>query len=126
MHYKCTLTSRAPMTGKRIQREKRTILSMIALYEKRCPAALRDEQHYQALQQYAQKRLERCVFGEEKPACKQCPVHCYQPAKREEMKQIMRWAGPRMLWRHPILTLRHLIDDRRPVPPLPEKYRPKK
>ncbi|MDI8106979.1 nitrous oxide-stimulated promoter family protein, partial [Salmonella enterica subsp. enterica serovar Anatum] len=42
----------------------------------------------------------------EKPACKQCPVHCYQPAKREEMKQIMRWAGPRMLWRHPVLTVR--------------------
>lgn len=66
------------------------------------------------------------MFGEEKPACKQCPVHCYQPAKREEMKQIMRWAGPRMLWRHPILTVRHLIDDKRPVPELPEKYRPKK
>ena len=41
------------------------------------------------------------------------------------MKQVMRWAGPRMLWRHPILTIRHLIDDRRPVPELPEKYRPK-
>ena len=53
-------------------------------------------------------------------------MHCYQPAKREEMKQIMRWAGPRMLWRHPILTVRHLIDDKRPVPELPEKYRPKK
>ena len=37
------------------------------------------------------------------------------------MKQIMRWAGPRMLWRHPILTVRHLIDDKRPVPELPEK-----
>ena len=36
------------------------------------------------------------------------------------MKRIMRWAGPRMLWRHPILTIRHLIDDRRPVPELPE------
>lgn len=74
----------------------------------------------------AKKRLDKCVFGEEKPACKQCPVHCYQPAKREEMKQIMRWAGPRMLWRHPILTVRHFIDDKRPVPELPEKYRPKK
>jgi hypothetical protein len=41
------------------------------------------------------------------------------------MKQVMRWAGPRMLWRHPILTVRHLIDDKRPVPALPEKYRRK-
>ena len=69
-----------------------------------------EPEHYEALFVYAQKRLDKCVFGEEKPACKQCPVHCYQPAKREEMKQIMRWAGPRM---HPILA----SSD--PVPELP-------
>ncbi|MCG5127768.1 nitrous oxide-stimulated promoter family protein [Enterobacter mori] len=114
------------MSGKRISREKETIAKMIALYEKRCPQASQEEGHYQALTAYADKRLDKCVFGEEKPACKQCPVHCYPSAKREEMKQVMRWAGPRMLWRHPILTIRHLIDDRRSVPELPEKYRPKK
>ncbi|AST81178.1 TPA: nitrous oxide-stimulated promoter family protein [Citrobacter farmeri] len=114
------------MSGKRIAREKMTIKKMIALYESLCPQASDESGHYDALFAYAQKRLDRCVFGEEKPACKQCPVHCYQPAKREEMKQIMRWAGPRMLWRHPILTVRHLIDDKRPVPTLPEKYQRKK
>ena len=88
---------------------------MIDLYQAKCPQASAEPEHYEALFAYAQKRLDKCVFGE-KPACKQCPVHCYQPAKREEMKQIMRWAGPRMLWRHPILTVRHLIDDKRPVP----------
>uniref|UniRef100_A0A8H9YNG3 Nitrous oxide-stimulated promoter family protein n=1 Tax=Pseudomonas tritici TaxID=2745518 RepID=A0A8H9YNG3_9PSED len=113
------------MSGKRISREKETINKMIALYETQCPQASREPGHYQALNAYADKRLDKCVFGDEKPACKQCPVHCYQPAKREEMKQVMRWAGPRMLWRHPILTVRHLIDDRRPVPELPEKCRPK-
>ncbi|UJD95861.1 nitrous oxide-stimulated promoter family protein [Lelliottia amnigena] len=112
------------MSGKRISREKETISKMIALYETQCPQASRDPGHYQALNAYADKRLDKCVFGEEKPACKQCPVHCYQPAKREEMKQVMRWAGPRMLWRHPLLTVRHLIDDLRPVPELPEKCRP--
>ena len=114
------------MSGKRISREKLTIKKMIDLYQAKCPQASAEPGHYEALFVYAQKRLDKCVFGEEKPACKQCPVHCYQPAKREEMKQIMRWAGPRMLWRHPILTVRHLIDDKRPVPELPEKYRPKK
>ena len=53
---------------------------MIALYEKQCPEASQEEGHYQALNAYADKRLDKCVFGEEKPACKQCPVHCYQPA----------------------------------------------
>ncbi|ECH0852631.1 nitrous oxide-stimulated promoter family protein [Salmonella enterica subsp. enterica serovar Typhimurium] len=114
------------MPGKRIAREKLTIKKMIALYESQCPQASTVQGHYDALFAYAQKRLDKCVFGEEKPACKQCPVHCYQPAKREEMKQIMRWAGPRMLWRHPVLTVRHLIDDKRSVPELPEKYQRKK
>ncbi|QPR27294.1 nitrous oxide-stimulated promoter family protein [Edwardsiella hoshinae] len=109
--------------GKRLQREKLTIQRMIALYQSSAPAALAEPSHYQQLYQYACARLDRCPFGEQKPACKQCPIHCYQPAKREEMKAIMRWAGPRMLWRHPILTLRHLHDDRRPVPALPERKR---
>ncbi|RKQ39785.1 nitrous oxide-stimulated promoter family protein [Enterobacter sp. R1(2018)] len=114
------------MSEKRIQREKKTIQKMLRLYEQSHPQADKDPQHYQDLFSYASKRLDRCVFGEEKPACKQCPVHCYQPARREEMKKIMRWAGHRMLFRHPLLTILHLIDDRRPVPPLPEKYQRKK
>lgn len=114
------------MTGKRISREKLTIYKMITLYERSNPDAIAEPAHYQALYEYAVKRLDKCVFGEEKPACKQCPVHCYQPVKREEMKKIMRWAGPRMLWHHPILAILHLIDDKRPVPLLPEKYQRKK
>lgn len=113
------------MTGKRIPREKLTIYKMIALYERSNPDAVSEPSHYRALYEYAVKRLDKCVFGEDKPACKQCPIHCYQPVKREEMKQIMRWAGPRMLWNHPILAILHLIDDKRPVPPLPEKYQRK-
>ena len=70
------------MSGKRLSREKETIGKMIALYEQQCPAATHEAGHYQALKAYAEKRLDKCVFGEEKPACKQCPVHCYQPAKR--------------------------------------------
>jgi hypothetical protein len=32
----------------------------------------------------------------------------------------MRYAGPRMLWRHPLLALAHLVvDGRRPAPPKP-------
>ena len=114
------------MPDNRIQREKLTIRRMISLYQRRCPEATADEQHYDLLYAYAVKRLDRCIFGTDKPACKQCPVHCYQPSKREEMKQIMRWSGPRMLWRHPILTGRHLLDDKRPVPELPEQSRPNK
>ncbi len=62
------------------------------------------------LQDYARQRLERCRFGPEKPTCANCPVHCYQRSRREEIKRVMRYAGPRMLWRHPLLSLRHWLD----------------
>lgn len=51
------------MSGKRISREKETIAKMIALYEKQCPQASQDAGHYQALKAYAEKRLDKCVFG---------------------------------------------------------------
>ncbi|KRF67064.1 hypothetical protein AO825_03615 [Pectobacterium brasiliense] len=93
---------------------------MIELYEKHHPETGDNAQH-KDLFSYAIKRLERCQFGEDKPACKHCPIHCYQPARREAIKAIMRWSGPRMLLRHPILAIRHLIDDHRPVPDYPKK-----
>jgi len=40
---------------------------------------------------------------------------------REQMRVVMRWAGPRMMLRHPIMAIAHLTDERRPVPTLPAK-----
>jgi hypothetical protein len=65
---------------------------------------------------YANTRLERCRFGEEKPTCAICPVHCYQRNRREQVRVIMRYAGPRMMWKHPIMSLRHWLDGLRPAP----------
>ncbi len=72
----------------------------------------------QSLSDYAHLRLERCRFGAEKPTCAKCPVHCYQRTRREEIRAVMIYAGPRMLWQHPWLSLRHWLDSRRPAPPL--------
>lgn len=74
-----------------------------------------------ALLEYATRRLERCVFGDAKPACTNCLVHCYNAEMRERVRVVMRWAGPRMSLRHPILAALHLLDKRRPAPMLPAK-----
>lgn len=60
---------------------------------------------------YSQLRLDVCRFGEEKPTCKQCPVHCYRPEYKEQMKEVMRYSGPRMTLYHPILAIKHLIKE---------------
>jgi len=65
---------------------------------------------------YAEVRLERCLFGEEKPTCANCPVHCYQRDCREQARVVMRYAGPRMMWEHPVMSLRHWLDDFRKAP----------
>jgi hypothetical protein len=62
---------------------------------------------------YAAKRLDKCPFGPKKPACANCTVHCYRPDMREQVRAVMRHAGPRMSWRHPVLAAFHLIDSRR-------------
>ena len=72
-----------------------------------------------ALLTYATRRLDRCVFGDAKPTCANCTVHCYTATKREEVRTVMRYAGPRMIWRHPVLASRHVLDGRRPAPTLP-------
>jgi len=65
-----------------------------------------------ALFLYAQERIEKCPFGLDKPVCNQCTIHCYESERRERIKSIMRYAGPRMIVRHPVLALRHFCRAR--------------
>lgn len=101
----------------RMARERRTVAAMIAIY-------CRDHHHgrdalcpdCQKLLEYARKRLALCPFQENKTTCGNCPIHCYQPKMRERIREVMRYAGPRMTWRHPILALGHLLDGRKKKP----------
>jgi len=61
------------------------------------------------LLQYAAVRLEKCPFGADKGPCSNCEVHCYKPEMLQRVGAVMRYAGPRMLTRHPVMGLRHVI-----------------
>jgi len=39
-------------------------------------------------------------------------IHCYRPPLRERTWEVMKLAGPRMLWRHPALAICHVLDGR--------------
>jgi hypothetical protein len=60
-----------------------------------------------SLRDYAVMLLERCIFLPQKPSCAKCPVHCYTPQRRQEIRQVMRYAAPRFYFFRPGLTLRH-------------------
>ena len=93
-----------------MQREYETITAMMHLY---CRG------HHQnsdgelcalcgELLNYAKSRLDKCPYPKDKPTCAKCPVQCYKPARREQIRQVMRFAGPRMMRTHPLLAVRHL------------------
>lgn len=96
-----------------IESEKNTIKKMIDIYCKDehgskldlCP-------NCQGLLDYALKRLDTCKFRDAKPTCEKCTVHCYKPEMRDMVKIVMRFSGPRMIYKHPVDAIRHIIKNR--------------
>ena len=98
---------------KRLEREKSTIRKMARIY---CKAHHQAKEglckECRALLSYALERIDKCPYQEGKPVCSACPIHCYAPAMREKIRQVMRYAGPRMLLRYPIHAVLHLLEGR--------------
>ncbi len=92
----------------KMERERETLRLMMGLYcRDRHGAADALCAECGELFEYARKRLATCPFRKNKPTCSECPVHCYRPDMREKVKTVMQYAGPRMIYRHPVLTIRH-------------------
>jgi hypothetical protein len=93
-----------------IESEKQTLEQMIRLF---CTAkhGTKDSLCIEcvALLDYARERLDHCPFGDNKPACRKCTVHCYPPNMRKRITAVMRFAGPRMLTQHPTSAVLHLL-----------------
>ncbi len=100
--------------NRRIEREKRTVSLMIGMYCSKHHSPSNDFcTKCLELKKYAEARSNNCQFGEKKPVCSKCPVHCYTLEKREEIKTVMRYAGPKMIYRHPYLAVMHIIDKQK-------------
>lgn len=72
-----------------------------------------------ALMAYSARRLAKCPYGEAKPTCANCPIHCYKKTQRQMVRDVMRYAGPRMMRHHPLDAIIHIFDKlRRAVHPM--------
>jgi hypothetical protein len=89
--------------------EKQTLKVMIEIYCRKNHGSPALCNNCNELLHYSMKRIEHCPFGIEKPACNKCIVHCYAPEKREKVKDVMRYSGKRMPFRHPYLSFIHLL-----------------
>lgn len=96
------------------QREKETVSLMIELY-------CRKNHHTKGelckecreLSDYAILRSDKCPFMENKTFCSNCKVHCYKPEMREKIRAVMRFSGPRMMFHHPVMAVRHVIESKK-------------
>ena len=64
----------------------------------------------QALAEYVAERRHACPFGDDKPFCANCKIHCYKPEMREKIRAVMRYAAPRVTFIHPIMSFKHLSE----------------
>lgn len=94
--------------------ELKTIESMIDIYCKnnhfnkdrttkysRCPICTE-------LGIYAKDKINTCIFKSNKPVCSKCSIKCYNSEHKESIRQVMRYAGPRMFVYHPLLLIRYV------------------
>lgn len=94
------------------ENEKKAVLQMIEIY---CSAKHASKglicTDCRQLLRYAQERLSNCKYGNDKPTCSKCPIHCYKRDMREKIRLVMRYSGPRMIYKNPKLAVRHLLKS---------------
>lgn len=95
------------------EKEKQIVSLMIEIYCKKnhkgkelCPDC-------RELKEYAMMRTDKCPFMESKTFCSNCKVHCYKPDMQQRIRQVMRFSGPRIMFYHPILAVKHIIESRK-------------
>lgn len=96
----------------RSEREIKTVRVMVGMYCRNRHGGKTLCDDCRALCSYAEKRIVKCPFGENKPVCSKCSIHCYKPDMRKRIGEVMRFAGPKMIFRHPLMAARHLITQR--------------
>lgn len=104
-----------------LRTERNTVLAMIKIYCRKRHGNNSLCKDCEDLFQYAEKRLSKCSFGEDKPQCKHCYIHCYSKEMKEKITEVMRFSGPKMMLRHPVLAIQHLLNQKHPQKKTPAK-----
>jgi len=94
----------------RIEQELKTVDIMIDIFCRHHHGADKRCEGCKELFEYATQRYLRCPFGKDKPVCAKCKIHCYKPEMRDKIRAVMKFSGPKMIFSHPILAIRHLMD----------------
>ena len=89
--------------------EGKTINVMISLYCRDHHQCEFPCEQCRELLEYAIERVKQCPLQERRTTCGKCHIHCFKPSMQKKIKEVMRYAGPRMLKTHPLLAAKHML-----------------
>lgn len=90
--------------AKKRAREKAVVALMIKIY-----AQQHDDIVANKLLAYVNERIDKCPLMAKKIFCSRCKIHCYQTYYRQQIKKVMRYSGPRLIFYHPLLVIKHMM-----------------
>lgn len=61
------------------------------------------------LLKYSLERTKNCSYKAQGRLCSACEIHCFENEQRARIRQVMRFSGPRLIFRKPALALRYLF-----------------
>ena len=92
------------------ENEKRILKVMIDIYQRKHP---QESKMCENLYKYACLRIDKCPFMETKTFCSNCKVHCYRSDMQQKIREVMAYSGPRMLFYHPVMAIKHVIETQK-------------
>lgn len=95
---------------KKRKEEIEVVTLMIEIYCKKNHGTKTLCENCEKLKEYSITRSNKCPHIENKTFCSSCKTHCYSPEMREQIKNVMKFSGPRMILYHPIVSIKHIID----------------
>ncbi len=104
------------------EREKETVSLMIKIYCRKKHGTKNGLcEECAELDRYARERSEKCPFTESKTFCSNCKVHCYKKDMREKICKVMRFSGPKMIFHHPVMAIKHVTETKKEKKKLEKK-----
>ena len=95
------------------EKEKQMIKEMITSYCRKNHHSKQLCTDCNELLNYANMRIDKCPFMETKTFCSNSKVHCYRPDMQQKIREVMAYSGPRMLFYHPVMVIKHVIETQK-------------
>lgn len=92
---------------RKLREEYEIVCEMIDLYHRKNDRFSDGE--ISDLKAYVKSKLSSCPHGSNKPFCSYCKIHCYEPVRRDQISEIMRFSGPRFIFYRPGKSIKHLL-----------------